>query len=131
MFKNLFKRRVRLPKLSPAELRALRRPRTEADSIEDARELYIFITDTLIGALIEPDRDPESWCRREIREALAANKLLRIGSRQVLRNAQRQPSCFEWCRQFWMDFEFSREAPEEIGPRTAWVDLDAPIKGDI
>ncbi|HCR1107397.1 TPA: hypothetical protein OMU21_004976 [Klebsiella aerogenes] len=124
--------RRKLPKLTAAEQRALRRPKTDADLIEDAKEAYMFLTDMLIGAMIEPGRDPESWCRRVMRDALAAGTVIRISTRQVLWNAQRQESAFEWCRRQWQTFDLCKDdGAARQGCKVSIIDFDEPVRGDL
>ncbi|MGG4735245.1 hypothetical protein, partial [Leclercia adecarboxylata] len=94
------KHSIKLPKLTKAEQAALRLPRTAEDNVEDAKEAFMFITDMLIGAMIEPGRDPDQWCRKVMREALADGRLRRIATREIVWKAQRTDNCFKWLRRY-------------------------------
>jgi len=124
--------RQKAPKLTKAELKALRRPPTQADLFEDAKEAYMFLTDMLIGALIEPGRNADQWCRRWIRDALAADTLKRISTRQIAWKAQRAESCFEFCRHQWETFDLCKaEKDPEPGVSVTFIDFDEPVRPNV
>lgn len=120
------------PKLSAAELKALRRPSTEADLLEDAKEAYMFLTDMLLGAMIEPGRNAEQWCRRIMRDALAAGTVKRISTRQIIWKAQRSDNAFEWCRHYWQTFDLCKAPKEpEPGVKVTYIDFDEPVRANV
>lgn len=120
-----------LPKLTKAELKALRLPRTAEDNVEDAKEAFMFITDMLIGALIEPDRDPEQWCRKVMREALADERLRRIATREIVWKAQRTDNCFKWLRRYHATFMLMAEDVPALGYQCSLVDFNEPVRPNI
>ena len=125
------KHSFKLPKLTKAEQKALRLKRTKEDNVEDAKEAFMFITDMLIGAMIEPGRDPDVWCRKYMREALAGDKLRRIATREIVWRAQRQDYAFEWLRQYHKTFMLLAEDVPVLGYECSLVDFDAPVRANI
>ncbi len=102
---------------------------TDDDLQEDVKEAYGEIMTVLIGALIEPGRNPEQFTRRWIREALAADKFKRLSTRQMFRNAQREESAFEWCREHWQLFADARAKEHETADVV--IDFDTPVKANV
>ena len=92
----------------------------------------MFLTDMLIGALIEPGRNPDQWCRRWMRDALAGDTLKRISTRQIVWKAQRQPDAFEFCRKQWQEFDLCK-APKkpEPGMKVSFIDFDEPVRPNV
>ena len=125
------KHSIKMPKLTKAEQAALRLPRTAADNVEDAKESFMFITDMLIGALIEPGRDPDRWCRKVMREALEGEKLRRIATREIVWRAQRVDNAFKWLRRYHATFMLMAEDVPLLGYQCSFVDFDEPVKGNI
>lgn len=133
MFKNRHpvSRRGKLPRLTAAELRAVNRTKTAEDNLQDAIEAFTFITDVLLGALIEPGRDAEQWCRRKLRDALAGDTVKRISTRQIIWKAQRGESAFLWLRAYHATFELLADNGKSPGEKYHLVDFSKPIERDF
>lgn len=125
------KHSIKMPKLTKAEQAALRLPRTAADNVEDAKEAFMFITDMLIGALIEPGRDPDRWCRKVMREALEQDKLRRIATREIVWRAQRMDDSFKWLRRYHGTFMLMAEDVPQLGYQCSLVNFDEPVRPNI
>lgn len=125
--------KTKLPRLTGAQRRATSRPSTEEDYIEDFKELYVFMTHCLLGAMVEPNRDCEQWVRRVIREALDTGTLRRINTILFLTGAQRKESAFQFMRRHWLAFESCQPVPNEAttGFSIVDIDLDSPVKSDF
>jgi hypothetical protein len=112
-------------------MRAINRTKTADDNLQDAIEAFTFITDVLIGALIEPGRDAEQWCRRALRDALAGDTVKRISTRQIIWKAQRGESAFLWLRAYHSTFELLADNGKSPGEKYHLVDFAAPIERDF
>ena len=131
--KNASKRKGGLPKLTGKQAAALYARQTTADIIHDTVEVANTITDILLGAMIEPGRDCEQWCRREIRNRIAAGTLKRLRTYDILRNAQLKPSAFEWLRYYFNKLELTK-APDGRHlheGRLVEVDYSAPVVANV
>ena len=133
MFKNRhpISQRGKVRKLSKAHAEYLKPGQaSDQDIIEDTKEIYAFLTHTLLGAYIEPDRDKERWVRRCMRDALAAGTLRRIRSREIVWNAQHKNNAFDWLLNYWLRFDFTKTpdgAAHRLGDRVVHVDYDVPV----
>ncbi|HCI6749410.1 TPA: hypothetical protein NPP60_005082 [Klebsiella variicola subsp. variicola] len=119
--------------LTKAFYRALKKAPTDQDIIFDTIETTNTITDILIGALIEPERDPERWTRARIRERLASKGIKRARTIEILMHAQRKDSAFEALRHTWNKFQLTK-APEGghlHDGRIVDVDYDSQVVPNI
>lgn len=119
------------PVLSKADRKALLRPRSVDDNLYDAIEAFSFITDTLIGAMIEPDRDAEAWCRRVMRDALIDGRLRRMATKELIWKAQRKDSAFEWMKERHKSFKLLDRQEEIPGLECKFVDFDQEVPRNI
>ncbi|VGQ12894.1 hypothetical protein SB5439_05112 [Klebsiella variicola] len=124
---NIFKGRGKPPKLSKAERKALLRPRNTEDNLYDAIEAFNFLTNTLIGAMVEEHRDPEAWCRRVMRDALIDGSLRRFATKELIWQAQRKDSAFEWMRERHKQFLLLDRQEEIPGMECKFVDFDQEV----
>lgn len=122
-----------LPKLDRKIAKALRKEPTDQDIIYDTIEVANTITHILIGALIEPDRDAEQWTRRQIREILAAGKLKRYRTYEILRSAQLKPSAVDWLRYYFNKLLLTRaeNGGHLHGGQIVQVDYESEVISNI
>lgn len=117
--KNLLQKMKRLkpnlPKLDRKIAKALRKEPTDQDVIYDTVEVANTITLILLGAMVEPDRDAEKWTRQRIREILAAGKLKRYRTYEILRSAQLKESAFEWLRYYFNKLQLTKANDSDNG----------------
>lgn len=125
------KRRFTQPKMTKAERKALKAPRTKEDNLQDAIEAYVFITDLLIGALIEPDRDKEAWVRKKMREALEGDSLRRVATKDIIWNAQRKESAFLWLKAYHETFTLSQNREDMPAEEYFLVDFNKEVMRNI
>lgn len=97
--------------LNKAFYKTLAKPSTDQDIIFDTIETTNTITDILIGALIEPERNAEQWTRARIRERLANHGLKRARTVEILMHAQRKDSAFAALRHTWNKLQLTK-APD-------------------
>lgn len=130
------KRQAKPMRLTAKHREYYAKPRTDADIVEDTKEIYAFLTHILLGAYIEPGRDREKWVRRCMRDALAAGTLRRVHSREVVWNAQHKENAFAWLLNYWLRFDFTKaegegESMHRLGDRVVFVDYDKPIVSNV
>lgn len=127
------KQASKLPKLNGKQAAALYARQTSKDIVYDAIEVANVITDILLGAMIEPERDCEQWCRRRIRDVIASGELKRFRTYDILRNAQLKPSAFEWLRGYFNKLMLTKSADGRHlhDGQLVTVDYDSPVVANI
>lgn len=123
------------PKLTKAETKALRWYNPTGDDLEhDCREMVMTTCDILIGALIEPGRMPDQWCRYQIRTRLQNGSIRRLTTINYLKNAQKQPNAFFFLMASWKDFQHAEDlldADRKAGVAVGEMDWNAETISNV